>query len=137
MSGIEPGTGLGLGSETLVRAGVVAAMLAAGLGGFALYWMNTAAPHPLDPYRRLGEVAGAAALRRDLQAESPIGSPPEPLVRRLEEFGLGCRGSEVGWTCVRSAPSGMRRVARTVVTIGVAEGAIGTAEVRMTDEALP
>jgi hypothetical protein len=128
-------TGLGLQRETLVRGGLVGLLLVLAVGGIAWLGADPAPPSPLEGYRRMGPAAGGAALQRDLLREFPPGTPPAPLVRRLEGMGFACLSGEEGWRCTHAAPGEDRRVWRAELVLGLEDGALARLAARLTEGA--
>jgi hypothetical protein len=128
-------TGTGLQGGTLLRGAVAGGVVALAIGAFA--WLNAddRPASPLQPYWRLGQEGGAAALRRNLLADVPLGAPPAPLVLRLEGMGFTCRPAEAGWQCRHLAPGEGRRVWRATVELGLAGGVLAQLAVHMTEGA--
>ena len=127
-------TGAGLQPGTLLRGGLAGAILVAAVGLVAWLGMDSRPDLPLDPYRRMGVTAGAAALQRDLLAEFPPGTPPARLVRKLEGMGLTCRPAATGWDCLQAAQGEGRRIWQAEVTVGLAAGAISLVAARFKEE---
>ena len=116
---------------TLPRAGILGAAILGTVAAFAWFGFSGSTPAPIDRYLRQGPAAGAAALRRELMPISPPGLPVAPLVRRLQDLGMGCSlGASPGaeWVCAIAVPAEARRRLRLQVTIATRGEAIATLE---------
>lgn len=127
-TGPQPGPLMQKG--TLSRGAVAGGLLLVLLGALAWMRADDRPARPLDPYRRMGLVAGPAALQRDLLAEYPLGTALPPLLRRLDGLGFACTPGEAGWTCLRAEHGEGRRVWEAEVVLGPRDGALARLEAR-------
>jgi hypothetical protein len=113
-----------LQAGTLSRGAVAGGIGLAVLGAVAWLWADRRPEPPLDTYRRMGLTAGPPALRRDLLAEFPAGSPAAPVIRRLEGMGFTCRPADTAWTCQHVARTEGRGVWEAEVTLALTGAAV-------------
>lgn len=120
---------------TFLRAGIVLAILGVLAAAVAALWPQPSIRSPVDAYLRQGPAAGAEALRRDLLAQSPIGSDAGPSVQRLVSMGFTCDapdGSSGTWTCLFRRPDPERRLVSVEAKLRVGDGAVTAVEARIT-----
>lgn len=129
----EPGPLLQRG--TLSRGAIAGGIGLLVLGGFAWMRAEDRPEPPLDPYRRMGLVAGPSALQRDLLAEFPLGSAPSPLLGRLEELGFTCSPGAARWSCLRAERIEGRQVWQAEVVLDLKDGALGGLEAQFREAA--
>jgi len=124
---------------TMTRALLTGAVLIAGLGAIAALTFRHEATPPLDRYVKLGPDGAAAALKRDMLAEFPPGTPVNPLVRKLQDLGLAClpQAEPPGaWTCGISVQAERRRATQVQVLITTSLDRVVSLETRVADRPL-
>ncbi|MBL6456027.1 hypothetical protein JMJ55_11880 [Belnapia sp. T6] len=130
--GAEPSAeSLSLQQGTLRRAALLGGAILALVGVVAWYGFHRDAPSPLDRYARLSPSAAAAALKRDLAAEFPPGTPITPLVQRLQGIGMACLPGGEGraqWECGITLMTEDRRPVQLRASIGILGDRIVTLE---------
>jgi hypothetical protein len=106
-------------ARTFRGASIAMVLILAALAVVAYGCMGGQEEPALERYARLGPVAGAEALRRDLLAAHPPGSALAPLLDRLSRLGFDCTAAVVDparpGECVLRALRPNRRVLRMAV----------------------
>ncbi len=122
---------------TLPRAGVMALLLA----GFLLFlsWLtpDRAPPTDVDRYLRRGEVAGAEALRADLNRLSPPGTDSGPAVQHLIALGFNCVAPVLpmgSWICLHRRPAEGRVLRSFEARVRLDRGSTAEITTRIWDE---
>jgi hypothetical protein len=90
------------------------------VAGGAWLGHEPSAKGPLDAYLQMGNSRGAAALQRDLLAETGPGGPLPQLLGRLRQLGLACPTPAAGepWRCTSRllAANGRRVLVQVVIS---------------------